>query len=162
MAPPRLAAGRGLFSSGDGDGHRDKERCVPLLGHEPEERTRDLFPAFLAGRQVRQERERDDSHVDRDDGGGNGRGESESEQAAAGLTQLTSDERDAFNRYNAAYRERFGFPFAICARQNRKDAILAAFPRRLTHGRDAEIATAIEEICRIAHLRLLDAVSEEV
>ena len=88
--------------------------------------------------------------------------ESESEQAAAGLTRLSPDERDAFGRYNAAYRERFGFPFVICARENRKDAILAAFPRRLENTREAEIATAIDEICKIARLRLLDAVSEEV
>ena len=64
----------------DGDGHCDQERCVPLLRHEPDERAGDLVTAFLAGRQVRQDRERDDSHVDRDDGGGNRDGESESEQ----------------------------------------------------------------------------------
>ena len=88
--------------------------------------------------------------------------ESHSEQAAAGLTQLSPEERDTFNRFNAAYSERFGFPFVICARENRKDAILAAFPRRLENTREAEIATAIDEICKIARLRLLDAVSEEV
>ena len=64
----------------DGDGHCAEERCVPLVGHEPDERAGDLVTAFLAGRQVRQDRDRDDSHVDRDDGGGNRGGESESEQ----------------------------------------------------------------------------------
>ena len=57
--------------------------------------------------------------------------------------------------------EQFGFPFVICARENKKEAILAAFPRRLRHTRAREVDVAIEEICKIAHLRLLDAVSEE-
>ncbi|MEA2709368.1 MAG: 2-oxo-4-hydroxy-4-carboxy-5-ureidoimidazoline decarboxylase [Phycisphaerales bacterium] len=87
--------------------------------------------------------------------------ESQSEQAAAGLTQLSSHERDAFNTWNEAYREQFGFPFVICARENKKDAILAAFPRRLQNSRAREIEIAIDEICKIAHLRLADAVSEE-
>jgi OHCU decarboxylase len=87
--------------------------------------------------------------------------ESRAEQAAAGLTQLSDDEREAFNAYNEAYRDQFGFPFVICARENKKEAILAAFPRRLRHTREREIDVAIEEICKIAHLRLLDAVSEE-
>jgi len=87
--------------------------------------------------------------------------ESQAEQAAAGLTQITADERETFNAYNEAYRDQFGFPFVICARENKKDAILAAFPKRLRHTREREIDTAIDEICKIAHLRLLDIVSEE-
>src|SRR5690242_288853 len=87
--------------------------------------------------------------------------ESTHEQAAAGLTRLTDDEIVTFDRYNAAYRERFGFPFVICARENKKDAILAAFPVRLKHSREEEIATAITEIGKIARLRMFDALSED-
>ena len=87
--------------------------------------------------------------------------ESKSEQAAAGLDRLSQDDIDAFGAYNDVYKETFGFPFVICARENKKDAILAAFPRRLKHTRQREIDVAIEEICKIAHLRLLDAVTEE-
>ncbi len=82
------------------------------------------------------------------------------EQAAAGLGDLTENEVAAFEQYNAAYRDRFGFPFVICARENKKDAILAAFPERLAHTPEEERATAITEIQRIGWLRLLDAVSE--
>ena len=64
----------------DGDGRCTEERCVPLFGHEPDERAGDLFTAFVAGGQVRQDRDRDDSHVDGDDGSGNRDRESESEQ----------------------------------------------------------------------------------
>jgi 2-oxo-4-hydroxy-4-carboxy-5-ureidoimidazoline decarboxylase len=86
--------------------------------------------------------------------------ESSREQAAAGLTDLTPEDIARFDRYNTAYMARFGFPFVICARQNKKDAILRAFPERLTHGRDEEIVTALREIYQIAGLRLADLVSE--
>jgi len=84
--------------------------------------------------------------------------ESTGEQAAAGLDALSAEEAARFDGFNAAYRERFGFPFVICARENRKEAILAAFPARLAHTRDHEIATALAEIEQIAWLRLADAV----
>ncbi len=85
---------------------------------------------------------------------------STAEQAAAGLDTLTPDEAEAFDRYNRAYRDRFGFPFVICARENRKEAILTAFPVRLTHTVEQERAAALDEIGRIGWLRLLDAVRE--
>lgn len=87
--------------------------------------------------------------------------ESTGEQTAAGLDQLSTDEVAAFERYNAEYRERFGFPFVICARENRKDAILAAFPKRLANLREQEIATALVEIDKIARLRMNDAIWED-
>ena len=87
--------------------------------------------------------------------------QSTTEQAAAGLTNLSSAEAAEFDRYTTTYRERFGFPFVICARHNRKDAILSAFPLRLQNSTEAEIATALDEIYKIAGLRLADAISEE-
>lgn len=86
--------------------------------------------------------------------------ESNSEQAAAGLTALTDAEITAFETHNAAYRSKFGFPFIICARKNRKEAILAAFPERLGNTREQEIQTALAEIDKIAELRMRDAVWE--
>jgi OHCU decarboxylase len=88
-------------------------------------------------------------------------GESTREQAAAGLATLTADEVRQFEEFNGAYRERFGFPFVICARENRKQAILTAFPIRLGNSRDEELRTALAEIYKIARLRMLDAVTEE-
>ena len=80
--------------------------------------------------------------------------------SAAGLGSLTEGEIEAFERYNAEYRARFGFPFVICARTNRKEAILSAFPARLRNDRKTEIETAIEQIGEIAWLRMSDAISE--
>jgi OHCU decarboxylase len=82
--------------------------------------------------------------------------ESVREQAAAGLMDLTPEDIACFDRYNSAYMARFGFPFVICARKNKKEAILRAFPLRLTHDRDQEMATALGEIYQIAGLRLAD------
>jgi len=81
------------------------------------------------------------------------------EQASAGLDQLNPEETDLFRKQNAAYREKFGFPFVICARQNRKEAILRAFELRLKNSRREEIATALAEIAKIAQLRLEDLIS---
>ena len=83
---------------------------------------------------------------------------STSEQASAGLDRLSQDEIAMFQKYNAGYREKFGFPFVICARLNKKEAILKAFPVRLEHSREQEIKTALEEIGKIAYLRLRDIV----
>jgi 2-oxo-4-hydroxy-4-carboxy-5-ureidoimidazoline decarboxylase len=84
--------------------------------------------------------------------------ESMREQASAGLNQLSPEEIALFQRQNAAYREKFGFPFVICARLNKKEAILAGFQQRLPNSRTQEIQTALEEIFKIADLRLRDLV----
>ena len=79
---------------------------------------------------------------------------SAAEQASAGLDRLTQAEFDRFHALNAAYRDKFGFPFIICVRLTDKAGILAAMERRLANGRDAEIATALDEIGKIVRLRL--------
>jgi 2-oxo-4-hydroxy-4-carboxy-5-ureidoimidazoline decarboxylase len=82
---------------------------------------------------------------------------SAAEQASAGLDRLTVEEYDRFHALNQAYRERFGFPFIICVRLTDKAGILAAMERRLVHERDAEVATALEQIGEIVRLRLQEA-----
>ncbi len=82
--------------------------------------------------------------------------ESQSEQASAGLGNLSASEAEQFQNYNARYRERFGFPFVICARLNKKELILQAFPDRLQNSPEREMKTALEEIYKIAELRLHD------
>jgi 2-oxo-4-hydroxy-4-carboxy-5-ureidoimidazoline decarboxylase len=84
--------------------------------------------------------------------------ESTGEQASAGLGNLKADEVDLFQNNNAAYKAKFGFPFIICARLNKKDAILAGFKTRLHNSREQEIQTALTEIFKIAELRLRDLI----
>ena len=81
---------------------------------------------------------------------------SKSEQASAGLDRLTPAEYDAFTRTNTAYRERFGFPFVVCAREHTKESILRVASERLANGDDEEIRVALGEIAKIARLRLED------
>lgn len=85
--------------------------------------------------------------------------ESNAEQASAGLDRLTPEEFARFHDLNAAYRDRFGFPFIICVRLNDKASILAAMQARLSNDEAAEIAEAITQIGLISKLRLLDAVT---
>ena len=79
---------------------------------------------------------------------------SEREQASAGLDRLTPDEYEAFTRANAAYRDRFGFPFVVCVREHTPESILAWGEQRLSRSAEEELATAIGEIAKIARLRL--------
>ena len=81
------------------------------------------------------------------------------EQAEAGLNELTPELATELDRRNTAYRERFGFPFVICARLNSVKVILDALANRLKHDRETEIALALEEISKIGRLRLMDAIS---
>jgi OHCU decarboxylase len=81
---------------------------------------------------------------------------SRTEQASAGLDRLTPDEYEAFTRLNGAYRERFGFPFVVCVREHTKESVLRVAAERLAHTRDEEVRVALEEIGKIARLRLED------
>jgi 2-oxo-4-hydroxy-4-carboxy-5-ureidoimidazoline decarboxylase len=82
--------------------------------------------------------------------------ESTREQASAGLQQLTAEELAGFQKLNAAYLERFGFPFIICARLSNKSAILTAMQARSGNSPEQEFQTALGEIEKIAQLRLND------
>ena len=81
------------------------------------------------------------------------------EQAAAGLGALTPDQKAELAILNARYADTFGFPFVICARLNRRDAIFGTLRARLHNTREQEIANAIAQIGEIARLRVADLVS---
>ncbi len=82
--------------------------------------------------------------------------ESTREQASAGLDALTAEELAHFQAMNARYRQRFGFPFIICARLNAKATILTAMESRVESTPDTEFSAALGEIEKIACLRLTD------
>jgi 2-oxo-4-hydroxy-4-carboxy-5-ureidoimidazoline decarboxylase len=87
--------------------------------------------------------------------------ESNAEQNSVGLDRLSDAEYEAFERVNNAYRAKFGFPYIVCVRRHTKDSILRNFERRLPNDATAEVATSIEEITRIAALRLDQLVTSE-
>jgi 2-oxo-4-hydroxy-4-carboxy-5-ureidoimidazoline decarboxylase len=80
--------------------------------------------------------------------------ESSAEQNSAGLDRLSDAEYQAFERVNNAYRAKFGFPYIVCVRRHTKDSILRDFERRLPNDAPTETQKSVEEICRIAALRL--------
>jgi 2-oxo-4-hydroxy-4-carboxy-5-ureidoimidazoline decarboxylase len=78
------------------------------------------------------------------------------EQSGAGLDQCSPAEFEAFQRLNAAYNARFGFPFIVAVKGLTRADILAAFEARLANDPDAEFVAAIAQIHRIAGFRLSD------
>jgi 2-oxo-4-hydroxy-4-carboxy-5-ureidoimidazoline decarboxylase len=83
---------------------------------------------------------------------------SSGEQASAGLDCLSEAEMARFQALNSRYWERFGFPFIKAVRGADKARILAAFEGRVANPWHAELATALNEVGKIAWLRLLAAV----
>jgi OHCU decarboxylase len=80
---------------------------------------------------------------------------SRSEQAGAGLGQCTPEEFETFQRLNAAYKEKFGFPFILAVAGKTRHDILDSFRQRLEHDLETEFAEALKQINRIARIRLL-------
>jgi len=80
--------------------------------------------------------------------------ESTDEQSSAGINQCTPEEYAQFQLLNAQYREKFGFPFVMAVRNSNRGDILRAFAQRLENDDETEFATAIDEIHKIARLRL--------
>jgi 2-oxo-4-hydroxy-4-carboxy-5-ureidoimidazoline decarboxylase len=79
---------------------------------------------------------------------------SRQEQAGAGLEALTADELERLLNVNAAYREKFGFPFVYAVKGRTKHDVLDALERRLASTRDVERQEALRQVYRIARFRL--------
>jgi xanthine dehydrogenase D subunit len=76
------------------------------------------------------------------------------EQASAGLDRLSASELERWRAINREYFDRFGFPLVVCVREHTKGSILAWAQERLDNDVDAEVEIALEEIAKIARLRL--------
>ena len=72
----------------------------------------------------------------------------------AGVAQANSDTRERLAAANAAYFERFGFSFIVCATGKSAAELLALLEQRLHNSRAAELRTAAEEQAKISRLRL--------
>ena len=76
------------------------------------------------------------------------------EQQAAGLNALTADDVARLHSLNARYRDRFGFPFIIAARNNTQPAIFGTLEARLHNTTGMELENALAQVGEIARLRL--------
>ena len=82
--------------------------------------------------------------------------ESRAEQASADLANCTPEEFGAFQRLNTEYNKKFGFPFILAVRGYKRKEILEIFQKRRHNDFETEFATALEQVHRIAYLRLKD------
>jgi len=87
--------------------------------------------------------------------------ESTHEQGKAGLTDCTPAEFAHIRQLNAAYNQKFGWPFVLAVRGPRgiglsRVEIIKTFERRLAGHPDFELAECIRNIHRIAEIRLND------
>lgn len=91
--------------------------------------------------------------------------DSAGEQARAGLNACTPEEFARLQELNAAYNQRFGFPFIVAVRGPTgagltRQQIIATLERRLRHAPDQEFAEALRQIDRIAEIRLADRLAQ--
>jgi 2-oxo-4-hydroxy-4-carboxy-5-ureidoimidazoline decarboxylase len=80
--------------------------------------------------------------------------ESTSEQAGAGIDHCSPEEYDEFQRLNRRYTARFGFPFILAVKGYDRAGILEAFRCRVTNAPATEFREALDQVHRIARLRL--------
>ena len=80
--------------------------------------------------------------------------DSTEEQSNAGLDQCTAEEFKEFQSLNTDYKNKFGFPFIMAVRESTRGEILQAFSSRIENDYDSEFETALQEIHKIARLRL--------
>ena len=81
------------------------------------------------------------------------------EQSGAGLDRLTPEEFQRLQKLNAAYREKFGFPFLYAVKGSTKYDILRALDQRLQSIPELEFQEALQQVYRIALFRLQEAVT---
>ncbi len=117
---------------------------VAVMRAAPRERRLALIRAHpqLAGREAESGELTDDSSA---------------EQASAGLDRCSAAELRTLRERNAAYLERHGFPFVMAVKGRSKSEILDAMAARLGNDSGVEFERCIDEIAKIARLRL-DAV----
>ena len=77
-----------------------------------------------------------------------------SEQASAGLNALSKAEIAQISDFNAAYKQKFGFPFIIAVRMHTKEGIFFDFSRRLKNDTQTEYANDLQNVYAITLLRL--------
>ncbi len=81
---------------------------------------------------------------------------STAEQAGAGLDACTPEEFARFRQLNGEYTRKFGFPFIMAVRGRNRREILADFEQRVHNEPEAEFRAALNEVHKIALLRLGD------
>ena len=81
---------------------------------------------------------------------------SKEEQKSAGLNQCTAEEFKVLTDLNQQYRTQFEFPFIIAVKGLYKSEIISEMKKRVNSTKQEEFETAMNEIHKIAKLRIYD------
>ena len=81
---------------------------------------------------------------------------SKEEQKSAGLDQCSDEEFEILTNLNNTYRSKFEFPFILAVKGLNKNQIIDNMKKRVNNCKSAEFETAINEIHKIAQLRIKD------
>jgi OHCU decarboxylase len=76
------------------------------------------------------------------------------EQAGVGLNRLSKRDYDTLQSMNAAYRQKFGYPFLYAVKGSNADSILIGLVARIENDPEEEFPIALFEVFRIARFRL--------
>jgi len=80
--------------------------------------------------------------------------ESTLEQSSAGLSRCSPEELARLTALNAAYSEKFGFPFILAIKGYDRAGILREFERRVQRDPSVEFEEALKQVARITRFRL--------
>ena len=81
---------------------------------------------------------------------------SKEEQKSVGLDQCTDEEFEILTNLNNTYRSKFEFPFILAVKGLNKNQIIDNMKKRVNNSKSEEFKTAINEIHKIAQLRIKD------
>ena len=81
---------------------------------------------------------------------------SKEEQKSAGLDQCSEEEFEILTNLNNTYRSKFEFPFILAVKGLNKNQIIDNMKKRVNNSKSEEFKTAINEIHKIAQLRIKD------
>ena len=81
---------------------------------------------------------------------------SKEEQKSAGLDQCSDEEFEILSNLNDTYRSKFEFPFILAVKGLNKNQIIDNMKKRVNNCKSVEFETAINEIHKIAQLRIKD------
>jgi 2-oxo-4-hydroxy-4-carboxy-5-ureidoimidazoline decarboxylase len=85
----------------------------------------------------------------------------EEQRKAAGLQSMEGGELKKFTRLHSSYREKFNFPFILAVRNATKYTVLGALEGRLPNPPEKEFTTALEQVQKIAWMRLLSLIDTD-
>ena len=79
---------------------------------------------------------------------------SQEEQKSAGLDQCSEEEYKEIKSLNKSYKEKFQFPFIIAVKGLNRLDIIKSMKKRVDNNYEEEFLTAINEVHKIAKIRL--------